>query len=111
MRSYYFLITLMSICVISNTIQAQNKKKKSFKPGTVWVDNNGKTINAHGGGIIYVDGIYYWYGEHKLPNKSEKEKADGGVHCYSSTDLYHWEDKGIVLSVDYKNEKIGRAHV
>lgn len=105
MRSYYFLITLMSICVISNTIQAQNKKKKSFKPGTVWVDNNGKTINAHGGGIIYVDGIYYWYGEHKLPNKSEKEKADGGVHCYSSTDLYHWEDKGIVLSVDYKNEK------
>ena len=74
MRSYYFLITLMSICVISNTIQAQNKKKKSFKPGTVWVDNNGKTINAHGGGIIYVDGIYYWYGEHKLPNKSEKEK-------------------------------------
>ena len=99
MRSYYFLITLMSICVISNTIQAQNKKKKSFKPGTVWVDNNGKTINAHGGGIIYVDGIYYWYGEHKLPNKSEKEKADGGVHCYSSTDLYHWEDKGIVLSL------------
>lgn len=51
MRSYYFLITLMSICVISNTIQAQNKKKKSFKPGTVWVDNNGKTINAHGGGL------------------------------------------------------------
>mgnify|MGYP000276101493 CR=1 FL=1 len=70
------------------------------------VDNNGKTINAHGGGIIYVDGIYYWYGEHKLPNKSEKEKADGGVHCYSSTDLYHWEDKGIVLSVDYKMKKV-----
>ena len=66
MRSYYFLITLMSICVISNTIQAQNKKKKSFKPGTVWVDNNGKTINAHGGGIIYVDGIYYWYGEQQF---------------------------------------------
>lgn len=52
-----------------------------------------KLINAHGGGIIYVDGSIIGIGEHKLPNKSEKEKADGGVHCYSSTDLYHWKTK------------------
>lgn len=27
MKSNYILITLISICIISNTIQAQNKKK------------------------------------------------------------------------------------
>lgn len=74
-----------------------------FKPGKTWNDTNGIPINAHGGGVIHVDGRYYWYGEHKLPGKSEKQGADGGVHCYSSTDLYNWEDEGIVLSVDYRD--------
>ena len=29
--------------------------------------------------------------------------AGGGVHCYSSTDLYNWKDEGIVLPVDQTN--------
>jgi inosine-uridine nucleoside N-ribohydrolase len=87
------------------TPESTRQKRKSFIPGQVWHDNNGCPINAHGGGIIYTDGKYYWYGEHKLPGRSEKEFADGGVHCYSSVDLYNWKDEGIVLSVDYKNEK------
>ena len=37
----------------------------SFKPGEIWTDNNGVHINAHGGGILYDKGTYYWYGEHK----------------------------------------------
>lgn len=77
----------------------------SFKPGTLWLDTNGNPINAHGGGIIFVDGIYYWYGEHKLPGKSEEDKADGGVHCYSSIDLYNWNDEGLVLSVDWEDSE------
>ena len=27
-----------------------------------WYDTEGNIINASDGGIIYVDGIYHWYG-------------------------------------------------
>lgn len=75
-----------------------------FRPAQIWSDTNGKTINAHGGGVIFFKGIYYWYGEHKLEGKSEATFADGGIHCYSSIDLMQWKDEGIVLSVDYKDK-------
>lgn len=42
-----------------------------------------------------------WYGEHKLEGKSETQYADGGIHCYYSSNLISWKDEGIVLSVDY----------
>ncbi len=70
---------------------------QAFHPGQVWLDTEGKRIQAHGGSVIYIDGIYYWYGENK-------EKTDGkngiwhwGVRCYASKDLYNWEDKGIII--------------
>jgi len=87
----------------SYNIQIPLNRRKYFFPGQIWTDLNGNQINAHGGGIIYVHGTYYWYGEHKLLGRSEKEGADGGVHCYSSDDLYNWKDEGLILSVDYQN--------
>ncbi|KAA6310420.1 hypothetical protein EZS27_038272, partial [termite gut metagenome] len=33
-----------------------------FTPGAIWPDNNGVHINAHGGGILYHEGKYYWFG-------------------------------------------------
>ena len=33
---------------------------EKFYPGQIWLDTEGKRIHAHGGGVIYVDGIYYW---------------------------------------------------
>ena len=108
----YRLITFISVLLLSgvstsflNSQTSHQKERKTFTPGLTWYDTSGNPINAHGGGIIYVNGTYYWYGEHKLPGRSEKELADGGVHCYSSTDLYNWKDEGLVLSVDYENDK------
>ena len=71
---------------------------KSFKPGELWLDNNRVHINAHGGGFIFSNDTYYWFGEHKTEGK-QGNKANVGVHCYSSKDLYNWKDEGIVLSV------------
>ena len=72
-------------------------KNQAIYPGKVWLDTNGNRIQAHGGSIMYIDGVYYWYGENK-------EKTDGvngiwhwGVKCYRSTDLYNWEDRGIII--------------
>ena len=69
----------------------------TIRPGQVWLDTEGKRIQAHGGSILHIDGVYYWYGENK-------EKTDGrngiwhwGVRCYRSTDLYNWEDLGIII--------------
>lgn len=74
-----------------------------FYPGKVWLDTEGKRIQAHGGSVMYIDGTYYWYGENK-------EKTDGkngiwhwGVRCYASKDLYNWEDKGIIIPPEPEN--------
>ena len=77
----------------------QSQEKRSFKPGAIWPDNNGMHINAHGGGILFHDGKYYWYGEHKIQGKAGN-KAHVGVHVYASDDLYNWQDKGIALEVE-----------
>lgn len=74
-----------------------------FTPGTPWLDQDGKPINAHGGGVIFFEGVYYWYGEHKLPGKSEAQSAGGGVNAYSSKNLTDWKNEGLVLSVDHRD--------
>lgn len=71
----------------------------SFRPGEVWLDNNGARINAHGGGILLYDGVYYWFGEHRVgPGGSNPFGI--GVHVYSSRDLYNWRDEGAALLLD-----------
>lgn len=68
---------------------------QSFKPGELWTDNEGIHINAHGGGVLYYKGFYYWYGEHK----NETGASLDGISCYSSKNLYEWKREGIALSV------------
>ena len=69
-----------------------------FTPGALWPDNKGVHINAHGGGFLYHEGVYYWFGEHKIAGRAGNQ-AHVGVHCYASRDLYNWEDQGIALRV------------
>ncbi len=41
------------------------QKEKKIVSGKVWRDIEGNVINAHGGGILFHQGIYYWFGEHR----------------------------------------------
>ena len=74
----------------------------SFKPGQPWLDTDGVAIQAHGGGILYDRGTYYWYGEnkdgptHHDPLVQFNVEAVG-ISCYTSTDLYNWTNRGLVL--------------
>ena len=52
-----------------------------IRPGAVWTDTDGAVINAHGGGILYDGGRYYWFGEHKTAGPAGN-LAQVGVHCY-----------------------------
>ena len=81
-----------------------------FKPGKFWYDDEGKRIQAHGGSIIFVDGIYYWYGENKegVFGRAFKDNIEppiwhNGVRVYSSKDLYNWHDEGVVIISDDKS--------
>ena len=71
-----------------------------FHPGQVWLDTNGKRIQAHGGSVMYIDGTYYWYGENKEKTTGADNTWTWGVRCYTSKDLYNWEDKGLIIEPD-----------
>jgi len=62
-----------------------------FRPGEEWLDAEGRSIQAHGGGMLVKDGVYYWYGEDR------RERRQTTVSCYSSTDLTAWKHEGVVF--------------
>lgn len=78
--------------------QAEAGNKEVIRPGQVWNDTAGVAINAHGGGILYHEGVYYWFGEHKIEGEAGNH-AMVGVRCYSSRDLYQWKNEGVALAV------------
>ena len=84
------LKTILFFLLTTLVLQAQ-----MFQPGKIWKDTDGTHINAHGGGVLYHQGTYYWYGEHKADTTSA---AMVGVTCYSSKDLLHWTNLGVALS-------------
>lgn len=88
--SLFLVPLLLSSC--------HKNEQKQFVPAELWPDNNGVHINAHGGGVLYDNGKYYWFGEHKTEGDAGN-KANVGVHCYSSDNLYDWTDEGIALQV------------
>lgn len=65
--------------------------------GAPMYDTNGNQIQAHGGQIqkLTVNGQekWYWIGE----DKTYDYRPVGGIHLYSSDDLYNWKDEGVVL--------------
>lgn len=69
----------------------------SIEPGHVWLDTKGKRIQAHGFSVFYKDGAYYWYGENKAYTRPFGTVWHWGVRCYTSKDLYNWEDKGLII--------------
>jgi len=93
------------VLTISLLVAATLSYAQDIVPGEVWKDTSGNAINAHGGGILYHNGKYYWYGEYKKGKTKLPEGATWecyrtdvtGVSCYSSTDMVNWTFEGIVL--------------
>src|ERR1035438_1236009 len=110
----HFLICVAAGALVcswpSQTATAQTTRQitpsNAFAPGEIWPDISGKTINAHGGGMMFHEGTYYWYGEIKegRTRAPEANRSWGGtrvmalgVSCYSSTNLYGWKFEAIAL--------------
>src|ERR1700743_3377413 len=92
------LLKLAGVTALVSICFGSRAQQKEFHPGQLWPDDKGVHINAHGGGLLYQKGTYYWFGEHKIAGGAGN-RAMVGVHCYSSKDLYNWKDEGIALPV------------
>lgn len=66
----------------------------SVPVGAAWYDNEGKSIQAHGGGFVQQGGWYYWVGE----DKSLNSHNTNGINLYKSKDLLNWELVSTILS-------------
>lgn len=88
-KLFLFLSLLLTVAYISAQSPTQ---------GGEWLANDGKHINAHGGNILYYHGTYYWYGEAR--SASGKPYSSLGVSLYTSKDLAHWTNRGMVLAVE-----------
>jgi hypothetical protein len=69
----------------------------SFRPGSIPLDTDGKPINAHWASMLNYRGVYYWFGEKMEGATVDQHVPLTGVACYSSRDLYHWKNEGVVL--------------
>ncbi len=79
---------------MATSVGAQSLER--ITPGQEWPDRKGEHINAHGGGLLFHEGKYYWYGENRPARGFTTEV---GVEVYSSSDLMNWEDEGVALAV------------
>ena len=75
-------------------------QRTSITPGRVWLDTKGDRIHVHGGSVLHDDGVFYWYGENKERTVPGSGIWHWGVRCYRSTDLYNWDDLGLIIPPD-----------
>lgn len=73
-------------------------QRTTIRPGETWADESGTHINAHGGNILFHNGRYYWYGEHRIEHI--QGASEDGISCYTSPDLLNWKSEGLVLHVE-----------
>lgn len=118
MNKIYILFEVFFCFLICSCAQKKTQKEEAdsneIVSGVEWLDTDGNRINAHGGGVLYHDGTYYWYGEYKgdstywnpkVPSWECYRTEAGGVSCYSSKDLTNWKFEGVVLKPDLTDEQ------
>ncbi|WP_089830331.1 glycoside hydrolase family 43 protein [Chitinophaga filiformis] len=108
----------LTMLLIAASATGFAQQQTSIVPGAVWTDTDGNPINAHGGGMLYYAGTWYWYGEIKkgetwrVPGSNwENNRVNaGGVSCYSSKDLLHWKYESVALAPD-KTDSSADLHI
>ncbi|WDF80528.1 hypothetical protein PQ469_10970 [Mucilaginibacter sp. KACC 22773] len=86
-----FITFLLALIACQIQVSAQ---VSAIKPGEVWPDNRGQHVQAHGGGIIKIGKLYYWFGEDRA---KDNDPAKRYVACYSSPDLTNWTFRNKVI--------------
>lgn len=88
------------VSVSSAAATPATRLAKALRNAETFPDTSGKHINAHGGGFLFHNGTYYWYGESRSPKEpGVRWPATQGTRVYSSKDLYNWKDEGLAFEV------------
>jgi hypothetical protein len=61
-------------------------------------DDTGARILTRSGCLCQFDGVFYWYGGNPRGFREQ--------YCYTSTDLVHWTNKGVILRHDTDANRI-----
>ncbi len=106
-RAFHTTVVVLLLSIGAVWAADDASPSRQFRPGQRWLDTGGQFINAHGGGVLFHGGAYYWYGELKegrtyvtASNKSwgGTRVVAAGVSCYSSTNLHDWRNEGTALA-------------
>lgn len=89
-------ILIITFVLSTSITSAQSRKAyNAIHSGIPWMDNQGKTLSAHGANIVRENGKYYLFGEYK----TDSANVFNGFSCYSSTDLCNWKFESMALPV------------
>ena len=69
-----------------------------------WTDVAGAPLRAQGGSMVWVDGVYYWFGQ------DFRKGGVGNINVYSSRDLSHWVFRNAVFQNDVTKNGIAWPH-
>ena len=97
---------LALLVMLSATCGVALAAPETIRPGEIWPDDRGKHIQAHGGGIIRLGDVWYWFGEDRAPHDHTRRF----VSCYASNDLSHWTFRNQVIKQS-DPENLGRGWV
>lgn len=89
-------IRLWTAAIVLAAAQMSFAAAPVVHPGAVWLDDRGKTIQAHGGGILRWNETYFWFGEDRSTTNDPLKRY---VACYASKDLVHWQFRRQVVSI------------
>ena len=78
MRSLSYL--LAAVCV------AKARKNKYIVPGATWYDTDGAVLSAHAGGIVQMNGTWYWFGQDE---REEDKNLFSGMYFPTSLFNFH----------------------
>ncbi|MDB5279622.1 MAG: glycoside hydrolase [Ferruginibacter sp.] len=103
--SAVILVLLAACSPLKQHVRQVEKSKRyhSITPGAIWLNTDGKPIQAHGFSVFYKDGTYYWYGENKEFTTQGSNIWTYGIRCYTSKDFYNWQDRGFIIPPDMTN--------
>ena len=102
LSNYFYKVlvvfSVLSFSFISPYSEAQSRDYFDGVIGDVWLDTDGKHIQAHGGQVQKIGDKWWWIGENR--------DGDRSICLYSSDDLYNWKNEGKVLRVASKRSDL-----
>lgn len=86
------IVRTNEVCTAGNVGGKKTSEWTTISNGNMWIDSDGKDVQAHGAGFLKVGDTWYMIGE----DRSNMWHPD--VNMYSSKDFVHWKFERKIIS-------------